>query len=49
MPRLAFAIAAACALSTPATATEWPVCHGGNRPLATSPVSLKVIRGGGTA
>ncbi|MGN6769305.1 MAG: thermonuclease family protein [Rhizobiaceae bacterium] len=31
MPRLAFAIAAACALSMPAAATEWPVCHGGNR------------------
>jgi endonuclease YncB( thermonuclease family) len=31
MSRFAFAIAAACALSTPAAATEWPVCHGSNR------------------
>jgi endonuclease YncB( thermonuclease family) len=31
MPRFAFAIVAACALSVPAFAAEWPVCHGGNR------------------
>jgi endonuclease YncB( thermonuclease family) len=31
MPRFAFAIAAACVLSAPAVAAEWPICHGGNR------------------
>jgi endonuclease YncB( thermonuclease family) len=31
MLRFAFAIVAACALSVPAFAAEWPVCHGGNR------------------
>lgn len=31
MLRFAFAIAATCVLSAPATAAEWPVCHGGNR------------------
>jgi endonuclease YncB( thermonuclease family) len=31
MPRFAFAIAAACVLSAPAAAAEWPVCSGGNR------------------
>jgi endonuclease YncB( thermonuclease family) len=31
MLRFAFPIAAACVLSAPAGAAEWPVCHGGNR------------------
>jgi endonuclease YncB( thermonuclease family) len=31
MPRFAFAIAAACVLSAPSAAAEWPVCRGGNR------------------
>jgi endonuclease YncB( thermonuclease family) len=31
MLRFAFAIVAACVLSTPVVAAEWPVCHGGNR------------------